>query len=92
MKKKKKKNQNTFIQPSGLGLKSLGGNNGLVPLEMTLLSPQTGKSPILLDCSEDMLREQGLVWANGDENYLSNKEKRAIVYNCFGFPRDQEGL
>lgn len=35
MKKKKK----TFRQPSGLGLKSLGGNNGPVPLEMTLLSP-----------------------------------------------------
>ena len=89
MKKKKKK---TFRQPSGLGLKSRGGNNGLVPLEMTLLSPQTEQSPILLDCPEDVLRLQGLVWANGDENYLSNKEKRAMVYNCFGFPRDQEGL
>ena len=38
-----------------------------------------------MGCPEDMLRLQGLVWANGDENYLSNKEKRAI-----GFPRDQE--
>ena len=36
---KKKKKKNTFRQPSRLGLKSLGGNTGLVPLEMTLLSP-----------------------------------------------------
>lgn len=86
------KKKTTFRQPSRLGLKSLGGNNGLVPLEMTWLSPLTEQSPILLGWSEDMLRVQGLVWASGNENYLSNKEKHAIIYNCFGFPRDQEGL
>ena len=90
--KKKKNKKTTFRQPSGLSLKSLGGNNGLVPLGMTQQSPSTEQSPILLGWSEDMLRVQGLVWANGNENYLSNKEKHAIVYSCFGFPRDQEGL